>query len=181
LRNVYLNLSVSNWVQSASHYPSINVEGRGLSAQANITKNDLVLSDGTPATTLSVQLSILETSRMQEELSKLPDNVIGRLNYSPYQPARADIPSIEAFVHGWVCLNAHLHNDVWHQVLTGGYRECAIRLNVGPIEFISPDGWRWDVENNQYLLIDTVSVDFTRRASLPKMPAGPPPKRSFWR
>jgi hypothetical protein len=161
-----LNLVVSDWRQSANHYPRTKIEGRGLNARGRFDERELTLSDGTPLEKLSVELSIFETSRMQDHLSKLRDGAIGTLHYSPHQPAQDDIPALEAFVHGWLCLNAQLHHDVWNQVLMGGYRECMIRLSVGPIESRAVREWRWDVANNPALFIASVSVAFKRGSSL---------------
>jgi hypothetical protein len=103
-----ITILVTHWRQSASHYPSVKVEGRGLEARGRIAECRLTLSDGTPLEKLRFNLLLVETSRMQDELSKLDDGVIGRFSYSPYMPAQADIPAIEPFVHGWLCLNAQL-------------------------------------------------------------------------
>jgi len=171
-----ITILVTHWRQSASHYPSVKVEGRGLEARGRIAECRLTLSDGTPLEKLRFNLLLVETSRMQDELSKLDDGVIGRFSYSPYMPAQADIPAIEPFVHGWLCLNAQLHHDVWLQVLMGGYRNCTIQLKVEPVEHQGP-GWLWDVANSPSLSITSASVDFERSASK-LAPAPSPPKRS---
>jgi hypothetical protein len=96
---------------------------------------------------------------MQERLAKLPQGAIGTFGYYRDSPG-------DAIVSGWLCLNAHSHSDVWHQVLLGGYTDCRITLEVGPVE--SKEGvWHWDVENNAHLSITTVSIEFKR--DLPKL------------
>ena len=117
---------------------------------------------------------------MEKELSELKDGAIGEFVYSPYTEAYSDIPAIEAFIHGWLCLNAQLHHDVWHQVLIGGYSACTIQLSVGPVEMQSEHGWRWDVAKNHILSITAASISFHR--VLPKAVEATPEKRSsFWR
>jgi hypothetical protein len=75
-------------------------------AHARVDELDLTLSDGTPLKDLSVDLSIFETSRRQDDLAKLANGAIGTFNYSPYQPAQDDIPGLNTSIYGWLCLNA---------------------------------------------------------------------------
>jgi hypothetical protein len=152
----YLKLAVSRWWQGVSHYPTINVEGRDLRAYGHVEQgSELALSDGTTLEQLSVELPLFETARMQESLAKLTQGAIGTFRYLPD----------DAVISGWLCLNAQSHSDVWHQVLLGGYTDCRMTLEVGPVEN-KDGGWHWDVENNAQLSITTVSIEFKRE--LPK-------------
>jgi hypothetical protein len=155
---------VSGWQQSVSHFPRINVEGRHLKALARVVEEqELMLGDETPLEKLFVDFSVMEASSMRQEWPELKDSQIGTFNYSPYQPSRDDIPEMKAFIHGWVGLNAQLHQDVWDQVLMGGYSESIIRIKVGPVEFEGKN-WRWDVAKNPSLFVTSVSIDFKRFA-----------------
>jgi hypothetical protein len=128
LTGLHLNLIVSGWQQS------ISVESRHLKAFARIEKHKLILSDETPLEKLHVDFSVLEASNMRRQWPNLKDE-IGTFNYCPFQPSRDDIPEMEAFIHGFVGLNALMHQDVWEQVLTGGHSESIIQIEVGPVEF----------------------------------------------
>jgi hypothetical protein len=177
---MYLDIVVSGWRQSATHYPSIKVEGRDLTAYGRLDEDDLTLSDGTAPKTLHVEFSIFETSRMRDELSKLKDGEIGVFVYTPFMEAGVSNPALDAFIHGWLCLNAQLHQDVWDQVLMGGYSTCVISLGVGPVEEQNFRGWRWDVAKNAMLFITSADVRFKR--DLQKAVEALPEKKrsSFW-
>jgi hypothetical protein len=160
LAEIYLKLAVLRWWQGVSHYPTIDVEGRDLRAYGHIEqRSKLALSDGGILEQLSVELPVFETTRMQDRLAKLPQGAIGTFGY--YR----DAPGEGAIISGWLCLNAQSHSDVWHQVLLGGYTDCRITVEVGPVES-KDDGVWWDVENSAQLSITTVSIEFKRE--LPK-------------
>jgi hypothetical protein len=168
---------VAEWDQSVEHYTSINVEGRRLVARCRIEDaGDLELSNEQRPEDLSVEVMIFDTPRMQKQLSEL-NGGLGSFSYYPAEPAHADIPASDAFLSCWFCLNPQSYEDAWQQVRNGGYSECFIRVEVGPVE--SPHmGWLWKVEQKLHLVISTVSVHFKR----------PVPKRvevdeptSFWR
>jgi hypothetical protein len=177
MTDLNLTLVVSNWRQSVRHYPSIKVEGRGLTAHCRWDEESLTVSDGTPLATIEVELSMFETWRMNEELSKVQKGALGQLHYSPLQPAEDDIPELKAFVHGWLCLNSQLHQDLWEQVLTGGYSNCRIQLSAGPIES-RVGGWRWNVAKDPSRSISSASITFRRE--LPNIVEQKPKRRSFW-
>lgn len=162
MAEIYLKLAVSRWRQGVSHYPTISVEGRDLKAYGHIEQgSELALSDGAILEQLPVELSLFEMSRMQDRLAKLPKGAIGEFGYY------ADPPG-DAFISGWLGLNAQSHSDVWHQVLLGGYTDCWITLEVEPVE--SKEGiWHWDLKTNPHLSITTVSIEFKRE--LPKLGA----------
>jgi hypothetical protein len=160
LAEIYLNLAVARWRQGVSHYPTISIEGRDLKAYGQVEQgSELALSNGTVLEQLLVELPLFEISRMQDSLAKLPHGAIGEFSYS------ADSPG-DAFISGWVGLNAQSHSDVWHQVLLGGYTDCRITLEVGPVED-QEVVWHWDVKANPHLSITTVSIEFKRE--LPKL------------
>jgi hypothetical protein len=161
LAEIYLKLAVSHWWQGVSHYPTINVEGRDLRAYGRIEQGSkLVLSDGTILEQLSVELPLFETARMQDRLAKLSQGAIGTFEYYRDSPD-------QAIISGWLCLNAQSHSDVWHQVLLGGYTDCRVTVEVGPVETKEDGVWHWDVENSAQLSITTVSIEFKRE--LPKL------------
>lgn len=161
MAEIYLKLAVSRWWQGVSHYPTINVEGRDLRAYGRIEQGSkLALSDGTILEELSVELPLFETARMQDRLAKLPQGAIGTFEY--YRDS-----TDQTIISGWLCLNAQSHSDVWHQVLLGGYTDCRVTVEVGPVETKEDGVWHWDVENSAQLSITTVSIEFKRE--LPKL------------
>jgi hypothetical protein len=156
------------------HYPSINVEGRRFSANCTVGPGlGPQAQQQDAARELPVEIQIFETARMQSQLAKLPQGALGSFTFRDATP-----PAIDAFLSGWFVLHAQSFEDAWNQVRQGGYSECTIMLNIGPIE--SAVGWLWDVGQSPHLVIDTIAISFTR----------PPPtlgettekkRSSFWR
>jgi hypothetical protein len=170
-------MRVVEWHQSVEHYTRINVEGRRLAAHCRIDDaGDLELSNKQNLEELGIEVLIFDTPRMQKELSEL-NGGLGSFRYYANEPAKDDIPAIDAFVSCWFCLNSQSYDDAWQQVLNGGYTECGIRIEVGPVEFPSI-GWLWNVEQQPFLIIGTVSVQFKR--PVPKQAVADAPT-SFWR
>jgi hypothetical protein len=174
-----LDLQPSVWRQSVEHYTGINVEGRRFSAKCAVGPgSDLKLSNKMLVEEMPVEIQIFETKRMQSQLGKLPQGALGSFSFFDATPAHDDLSSMDAFLSGWFVLNAQSLDDAWHQVRQGGYRECSITLQVGPIE--SPAiGWLWDVAKSPHLVIDTVSVTFVR--PVPRLDPPEQKSPSFWR
>ena len=171
---ISVNLRPLTWHQSVAH---IKVEGRRFRANCTVERgSDLRLSNKMRLEELPVSLLIFETSRMQDELAKLPQGVLGSFRF--YDAS----PEMDAFLSAWFVLNVQSLEDAWNQVLQGGYSECRIRLSVGPVESApGPDDWLWDVAKSPYLVIDTVEVSFERPAPTPTLAKPEPKKSSWWR
>jgi hypothetical protein len=153
-----------HWHQSVEHYTGINIEGRRFGANCNTVGpgSNLRLSNDMRLEELPVEILIFETTRMQDELAKLPQGALGSFSFYDATPAD-DYPSMDAFLSGWFVLNVQSLQDAWDQVRQGGYGECTISLHIGPIENAGGE-WLWDVTKNPRLVIDTVSVSFRRPA-----------------
>jgi hypothetical protein len=124
---------------------------------------------------LSVDVSIFDAPRMAKHLAKL-NGALGTFVFYPHSAARDDIPAQHASISCWVGLDPQSCEDIWQQVRAGGFSECAIDVQVGPVE--SPyGGWVWNVEENSQLIVETFSVRFNRPVQKPSKPE--PPKR-FW-
>jgi hypothetical protein len=166
-----VNLRPLTWHQSVEHYTGIKVEGRRFHANCTVERgSDLRLSNKMRLEELAVSLLIFETTRMQDRRAKLPKGVIGEFSFHDASP------EMDAFLSGWFVLNIQSLEDAWNQVRQGGYSECTIGLEVGPIE--SPaGGWLWDVAKNPHLVIDAVTVSFERPAPTPTL-AKPEQKKS---
>lgn len=116
---------------------------------------------------LAVHMNIFEANRVQTQLAKLPQGALGSFSFHEATPRHIDLPAMEAHLSGWFVLNAQSFDDAWNQVQQGGYSECTINLDIGPIETPKPiesDEWLWDVANSPRLIIETVSVAFIRLA-----------------
>jgi hypothetical protein len=158
-----LNLRPLNWHQSVEHYTGINIEGRRFGANCTVGPgSNLRLSNEMRLDELPVEILIFETTRMQDELAKLPQGALGSFSFYDATPAD-DYPSMDAFLSGWFVLNGQSLQDAWDQVQQGGYGECTISLHIGPIENAGGE-WLWDVAKSPRLVIDTVSVSFRRPA-----------------
>jgi hypothetical protein len=154
--------------------------GRRFSANCVVLRgSDLRLSNDMRLEELPVEITIFETARMKDQLAKLPQGALGSFHFHEAIRPHADIPGLDPFLSGWFVLNANSLEDAWNQVQHGGYTECTLTVEVGPIE--SPGiGWLWDVAKSPHLVIETVSVDFTRPA--PKLDQPVEKKRSsLWR
>lgn len=175
----YLLLRPTHWTQELQHYSRIGVEGRRLFANCTVEGgSDLRLNNGLKLEALRAHLSIFETAQMQEQLAKMPEGALGAFSFRKGSEADIDSPAIDPFLGGWIVLNAQSLQDTWDQVLHGGYTDCEIQINVGPLE-ASGGGWRWDVKGTPALDIDSVSVSFSREAR-PEIRAEAP-ARSFWK
>jgi hypothetical protein len=181
IRTCSLYLQPLSWVQSLEHYTGINVEGRRFGANCNVQRGSgLRLSNRMRLVDLSVHILIFETTRMQDELTKLPKEALGSLHFQDARPAD-DIPAMDPFLHGWFVLNARSFEDAWDQVRECGYTECTIMLDVGPVDFRMPE-WLWDVAKTPHLVISNVTVSFQRPAPTPGELKEPEKKNSsFWR
>jgi hypothetical protein len=159
-----LYLVPTDWCQNVEHYSSINVEGRRFIANCKIEPgSELELSNMVRLASLPAQLQIFEATRMRDRLAKLPSGALGELSFHEAEPVRADFPASEACLAGWFVLNPQSLQDVWDQVRQGGYSDCNISVDIGPVE--SPKvGWLWDVRKTPRLVIDTVSITFKRAA-----------------
>jgi hypothetical protein len=153
-----LNLRPLDWHQDVAYYTRINVEGRRLQANCTVMRPgpNLKLSNEMRLEELAVEISIFETTRMHDELAKLPQGALGSLHFLDADPL------MDASLWGWFVLNDQSFQDAWDQVRQGGYTECTISLNIGPIETAGILLWQWDVAKNPHLVIDTVSVSFRR-------------------
>jgi hypothetical protein len=160
-----LNLRPVSWFQSVEHHQSINVEGRRFLVDCTVGSvsvfSVLKLSNDRELQQLPAQMQIFETTLMQDQLGKLPQGALGSFSFHDYEPARDDLPSMEAILLGWFVLNAQSLEDVWNQVMQGGYSECTIMIRVGPIEHSTMD-WLWDITKTPRLIIDSVSISFKR-------------------
>ena len=168
----YVNLQPLTWHQSVEHYTGIKVEGRRFGARCTVERGfDVRLSNKMRLEELPVEILIFETTRMQDELAKLPEGALGEFSFFDASP------EMDAFLSGWFVLNVQSLEDAWNQVWQGGYSECMIALNIGPVEHPQEDEWLWDVAKSPYLVIDAVTVSFERPApTLGK----PEQKKSFW-
>jgi hypothetical protein len=169
------------------HFTDINAEGRRFVTNCAVEPgSDLELSNRMRLNELPIQISIFETARMQDELAKLPQRMIGSFRFFDAMPPRDDGPAVDAFLSGWFVLNPRSLEDAWNQVREGGYGECKISISIGPVENPSM-GRLWDVARRPQLYIDTVQLSFTRPAPIIKEPAPtinePIEKKSpsFWR
>ena len=162
------------------HSNGINVKGRRFSANCMVGPgSNLTLSNKMQLGELPVEIGIFETIQMRAQFPNLPQGALGTFSFRDANPANAAFPATDAFLSGWFGLDARSFEDAWNQVRQGEYSECAIMLDIGPVE--SPAvGWLWDVAKNPHLFVDTVRVSFKR----PVPTLGEPEDRkrkSFWR
>jgi hypothetical protein len=175
-----IHLRPVEWQQSVEHYPSINMEGRRFSANFTIERgSELRLSNKMRLTDLAVQIQIFEVTRMQGQMAKLPPGSIGSFSFYDAMPPHDDIPGMDPFLSAWFVLNAQSLDDVWNQVQQGGYSECSLMVEIGPVESDVGPGWMWDVSKSPHLVIDAVTLSFKR--SVPTLGESEEKKgSSFW-
>jgi hypothetical protein len=162
-----IRLRPAAWSQSVEHFANIKVEGRRFIVDCVVERSfDLRLSNRMKIRDLPVQIQIFETTRMQDQLAKLPEGSIGSFSFSDAIPSDIDFDGMDPHLLGWFVLNAQSFEDAWVQVLRGGYNACSLTLWIGPTDDTGP-GFLWDVEKNPHLNIDTLQLSFSR--------PGPPP------
>ena len=181
----FIPLRPTRWSQSVEHYPNIKVEGRRLIVDCVVERSfDLRLSNGMKARDLPVHILIFETTRMQDELAKLPEGSIGSFSFDDASPPNGEFHGINPLLSGWFVLNAQSFEDAWVQVLHGGYSKCSLRLWIGPVDYPHP-GKLWDLKKNPHLTIDAFELSFSRPAPAPAEPDQEAEKsfwqKSFWR
>jgi len=153
--NCGLSLRPLEWTQRVQHL--LHFEGRQLSANCEVASADLELSQGVRVGKLSAEVQIFE--KTQKDLSTFPKYTLGWLSFHPAQDSEH-----VAFLSGEFGLNAQSLEEVWQQVRQGGYSACLIRVHFDLERVIRVDGmnWLWDVTKHPHLLIQEVSVLFSR-------------------
>ena len=153
--NCGLSLRPLAWGQRVQHL--LDFEGLRLSANCEVASSDLELGDGPRIKNLSANIQIFEKTK--KDFSTFPKYTVGWLSFRPAQDSEH-----VAFLSGEFVLNAQLLEEVWHQVRQGGYSACLIRVHFGLDRVTRVDGmnWLWDVAKHPHLLIQEVSVLFSR-------------------
>ena len=167
LGECYMRLKPYEWIQSLSNYQSIGVEGRRLMVNSKIeAATEINLSSGENLSEFNFNLLIFD-----DEPSKINNKPLergfGLLVYYPSQAARDAYGAQDAFVGGWFCIRPKNYDELWNQIRQGGYADCWISLEVGPV--VSRDyDWLWDVAKQRALFITTFTIDFKRLAAAEK-------------
>jgi hypothetical protein len=152
----YVSFEPIDWVQEVRDYQSIG-EGRYLIANCRAAANCHLLLDG--KTNLRdfalIPISIRGGQPTAESLARLSS-----------QKALGGIFYDQDVLYGWFSLrDLDWYTALWDQVLHGDYSGCSISLGVRPVEGSGYEDWTWDT--NQPLSVETVSIQFTRKAKKP--------------
>jgi hypothetical protein len=157
-------------VQTIDRYPDIKVEGRRLRLQARIEPgHQLLLSSNEALSNLNVDLLIfgLDPSLVNKKPLKAGFGLFIH---------RKSVGPLATHIGGWFCLEPESYAELWNQVREGGYSDCRMQLDVGPVGFNGVE-WEWDVVSDFGLFITSVSIDFTRK---PVSENGTKKKLSRW-
>ena len=133
-----------------------------------VEDSNLLLSDGTRVQGLNVTLSISNTSQPIRGDEIPLERGIGLLSHRTVYARNT--------IGGWFCLRPPDFAEAWEQIRNGGYSECDIALEIGPVVSNGPD-WLWETSNDEVLFIDAARIDFTRK---PAAAVSEEPKRSKW-
>ena len=162
----YICFEPIEWIQEIRDDPSINVRGRYLRANCRVAANCHVFIDGEIDLRefTSIPISILDGTPPEEEMPEAPKNkkTLGALSYMRDQN----------YPRGWFYLeNSEWFTAVWDQVREGGYSDCRIAVGAGPVESSGVEDWIWNADRGLY--IDSVGIQFDRKANKPPIQAKP--------
>jgi hypothetical protein len=176
LDRTVLRLQVIGWSQTITHgerWPQYQ-----LSVGARISNSEELVLDADGHRRLRSMLVDLDLIRGQPE--KL-ERGIGLLGYYPEEPPHEDIGRLDEFVGGWFWLPEALFDEVWALAREHRGGECAVELEIGPVEK-GRLNTRWNIEKNNTVSIARAGVRFERNLQSPAHAASPqrPKKRSLF-
>jgi hypothetical protein len=151
-----LSLKPASWIQTVGNGDSslTSIGQSLLMISEPVEDSNLVLSDGTRVQGLEVTLSISNTSKPIRGDGTPLEHGIGLLSHH----------STQNTIGGWFCLRPSDFAEAWEQIRNGGYSECDIEMEIGPVVGKGPD-WLWQTSNNRALFIEAARIDFTKQAS----------------
>jgi hypothetical protein len=160
LSDYLLRLTPQKWLQEIRDYPTTASEGCYLTASCKAADDtDLELSNKAELAVFTVELLIMAGDRPLDADAH-DKRGIGELRFQEAMPAGDDPPGVDSFLHGFLYLKPDSYAALWDQVRDGGYVDCTITINVGPVQYKRP-AFFWDV--SKPLVISSVALTFTRR------------------
>jgi hypothetical protein len=148
-----LYLKPVSWRQSIRRYPSIDANGRYLTAQCT-TDSDFILSDKLKLRDVKLEISIMqgELSGENREKAKLSKGTIGGIWWL----------SDHNLVHGWFYLPDEGYAALWEQIKGGDYVDCHLNLGTAS-DSVKYTGIDFAWKDNP-ISLDSAEVSFNRKA-----------------
>ncbi|GMP05241.1 hypothetical protein [Bradyrhizobium sp. TM239] len=177
LNSIHLFLDILEWRQTIRDEKQKRYHGRGLSLTALATNVHDIQLINMPERLRELQFHLTVHEGTARVANGEPfEDGIGVMVLHPSEPARDDLPAIDAMVSGWFFLQADLYHDVWQQVSADNYSSARLSLYAGPFGFDVME-WIWDYKKNPGLNIEEASFEFVRN----KRAIQPPPlKKSLF-
>ena len=121
------------------------------------------------ADVISISMSEGPLEAEQRQRSRLSEQALGGIF--------AGEVDTDNYLHGWFVLSENF-SLIWDQVRDGNYSDCAIDLDVEPVEFDGKDKWIWK-NNEKPLSIEHVYFRFTRKTHISEPTSQAPVWKGF--
>ncbi|WP_128928767.1 hypothetical protein [Bradyrhizobium guangxiense] len=162
LHNIHLYFDVLEWRQSVREERKKKYRGRGLNlvARATNVRDIRLINMPEKLRDLEFHLTVVEGTPVLVSGEPFEDG-IGIIILHQCEPARDDLPEIEAMVTGWFYVESDLYQELWQQVLTDNYSSSRMELEAGPFGFDMME-WTWDPATQAQLNVQYAAFDFVR-------------------
>ena len=121
-------------------------------------------TSGFNADRLPCQFRIHGGDATRADGTPLEDGVCGYLGFlGPRISRHPDIPDFDACLSGWAVLPPTDFEALW-ALLSVNPSPGRTGFELSPLEFVMPDGYRWDTEVNRHLEVRCLTLSFKLKA-----------------
>ncbi|AXK81125.1 hypothetical protein DW352_11725 [Pseudolabrys taiwanensis] len=175
--SIGLSIDVSSWGQTVSH----SEDGKWPQRQFGFTGRpqtdhyfELV---GDDLGSLSVNMGLIRGEYKPKDYPL--ERGIGTIAYASASPPDADLPGMDAMLHGWWWMPETLFDEVWLQAREHTWRTCMVQLEIAPVtnDVIA---FQWDVTKRKVLHVLRASVSFNRAQPSVAKPQTEPRRRGLF-
>lgn len=175
--SIGLSIDVSSWSQTISHSEDGKWPQRhfGFTGRPQVDHNfELV---GADLGSLSVNLGVIRGEYKSKDYPL--ECGIGTIAYAAASPPDADIPGMDAMLHGWWWMPETLFDEVWLQAREQTWRACMVQLEIAPVtsELMA---FQWNVTQRKVLQVLRASVSFNRVRPEKAAPQAEPRRRGLF-